>query len=187
MTILIMYDDYRPYKPDYRRYPKVPIDRRTGAFAIDFLTVWFISSFFASNLFFQWLVFVPVWLIMRVLIVEKNRGQSLGSWAFDIKVIDPRFNRIPELMNLSKREIILGLASALAIAGLQINVRNGLSMLLLLSPLLIDCSLALLDEETNLAGHDRVAQTFMVQTERGFSLDLRVKKIFGQIQRSMRR
>lgn len=179
-----MYDD--DYKPDYRRYPKVPIERRTGAFAIDFLTVWFISLFFASNLFFQWLVFLPCWFILRVLIVEKNRGQSLGSWAFDIKVIDPRFNRIPDLLNLSKREIMIGLASALAIAGLQ-NFTSGLSMLLLISPLLIDCSLALLDEETNLAGHDRIAQTFMVQTERGFSLDLRLKKIFGQIQRSMRK
>lgn len=181
-----MYDDYRP-EPDYRRYPKVPLDRRAGAFAIDFLSVWFISSFFASNLFFQWLVFLPTWLILRVLIVEKNRGQSLGRWALDMKIIDPRFNRIPELIALVKREIILGCSSALAIAGLQINVRNGLSMLLLLAPLVIDCSLALLDETNNLAFHDRVAETFMVQTERGFSLDLRLKKIFGQIQRSMRK
>ena len=181
-----MYDDYKP-KPNYRKYPKVPLNRRVGAFAIDFLTVWFISSFFASNLFFQWLVFLPTWFIMRVIIVEKNRGQSLGRWAFDMKAIDPRFDRLPELLALAKREAILGCCSALAIAGLQINVRNGLSMLLLLAPLLVDCSLALLDEENNLAFHDRVAQTFMVQTERGFSLDLRAKKIFGQIQRSMRK
>lgn len=179
-----MYDDYRP---DYRKYPRVPIDRRIGAFAIDFLTVWFISSFFASNLFFQWVVFLPAWLIMRVIIADKNQGQSLGRWALDIKAIDPRFDRLPELLDLFKREIILGLESALAIAGLQINFSNGLSMLLLLTPLAIDCSLALLDEETNLAFHDRVARTFMIQTERGFSLDLRIKKILGQIQRSMRK
>ena len=60
-------------------------------------------------------------------------------------------------------------------------------MLLLLAPLVIDCSLALLDETSNLAFHDRVAETFMVQTERGFSLDLRLKKIFGKIQRNMRK
>lgn len=174
-------------KLNYRKYPKVPIDRRIGAFGIDFLTVWFISSFFASNIFFQWLVFIPAWLIMRVLISEKNWGQSLGRWAFDIKVIDPLFNRLPDLLSLSKREIILAVGSALAISGLQINFRNGLSMLLLLAPLLIDCSLAFLDEETNLAGHDRLAKTYLVQTERGFSLDLRMKKIFGQIQRRMRK
>ncbi|MEM7593285.1 MAG: RDD family protein [Cyanobacteria bacterium P01_A01_bin.83] len=181
-----MYDDYKP-EPNYRRYPKVPLNRRTGAFAIDFLSVWFISSFFASNLFFQWLVFLPTWLIWRVLIVEKNLGQSLGRWAFDTKIIDPRFNRIPELKALVKRELIIGCGAALAIAGLQINVRNGLSMLLLIAPLIIDCSLALLDEETNLAFHDRIAQTYMIQTERGFSLDLRAKKIFGQIQRRVRK
>ncbi|MEO1006021.1 MAG: hypothetical protein AAFW67_09255, partial [Cyanobacteria bacterium J06638_38] len=84
-------------------------------------------------------------------------------------------------------ELILGCGSALAIAGLQINVRNGLSMLLLMAPVIIDCSLALLDEETNLAFHDRIAETYLIQTERGFSLDLRFKKIFGQIQRRVRR
>ena len=181
-----MYDDYRYLKPDYRNYPKVPLDRRAWAFATDFLSVWFISAFFATNLIVQWLVFLVCWWALRVLLVDKNRGQSFGNWLFDIKVIDPRFNRIPELLNLFKREAMLGVGSALAIAGLQ-NFTSGLVMLLLLSPLAVDCSLALIDEETNLAGHDRLAGTFMVQTERGFSLDLRIKKIFGQIQRSMRK
>lgn len=181
-----MYDDYKP-KPNLRRYPKVPIERRVGAFAIDFLGVWFISSFFASNLFFQWIVLLPTWMIWRVIIADKNQGQSLGRWAMDTQVVDPRFDRLPDLMALGKRELILGCGVALAIAGLQINVRNGLSMLLLLAPLLIDCSLAFLDEENNLAGHDRVAETLTIQTERGFSLDLRLKKIFGQIQGRMRR
>lgn len=125
-------------------------------------------------------------MILRVLITDKNKGQSLGRWAFDTKVVDPRFNRVPELINLSKREVMTGIGAALAIAGIQ-NFTSGLSMLLLLSPLAVDCSLALIDDETNLAGHDRLAQTFTVQTERGFSLDLRIKKIFGQIQRNMRR
>jgi hypothetical protein len=181
-----MYDDDKP-KPNLRRYPKVPMDRRVGAFAIDFLLVWFISAFFASNLFFQWFVFLSAWIISRVIVAEKNQGQSLGRWAVDTQVIDARFLRLPDLMALGKRELILGCGAALAIAGLQINFSNGLSMLLLLAPLLIDCSLALLDEENNLAFHDRVAQTLMIQTERGFSLDLRLKKIFGQIQRNMRK
>ena len=181
-----MYDDYRYLKPDYRKYPKVPLDRRAWAFAIDFLSVWFISAFFAASLIVQWLVFLICWWIFRVLIVDKNNGQSLGNWLYDLKIIDPRFNRIPDLLSLFKREAVVGVGSALAIAGLQ-NFTSGLSLLLLLTPLAVDCSLALIDEETNLAGHDRLARTFMVQTERGFSLDLRIKKIFGQIQRSMRK
>ena len=181
-----MYDDYQP-KPNLRRYPKVPIDRRIGAFAIDFLGVWFISAFFASSIFVQWLVFLPSWIILRVIIADKNFGQSLGRWAMDTQVVDSRYDRLPDLISLAKRELILGCGAALAIAGLQINARNGLSMLLLLAPLLIDCSLAFLDDENNLAGHDRLAETLMIQTERGFSLDLRLKKIFGQIQGRMRR
>lgn len=164
----------------------MPIERRAGAFAIDFLSVWFISSFFATNLIVQWIVFLPTWWVFRVLIVEKNQGQGLGSWLFDIKVIDPRFNRLPDLLSLGKRELMVGVGSALAIAGLQ-NFTSGLEMLLLLSPLAVDCSLALIDDETNLAGHDRLARTLVVQTERGYSLDLRLKKIFGKIQRSMRK
>jgi RDD family len=177
-----MYDDYKS-ESNLRRYPKVPMDRRIGAFAIDFLSVWFISAFFAANPF----VFLSVWIIFRVVIAEKNQGQSLGRWALDIQVIDPRLARLPDLMALGKRELILGVGAALAITGLQINVRNGLSMLLLLAPVLIDCSLAFLDDEYNLAFHDRIANTLTIQTERGFSLDLRLKKIFGQIQRNMRR
>jgi hypothetical protein len=181
-----MYDDYKS-ESNLRRYPKVPMDRRFGAFALDFLSVWFISAFFAANPFVQWFVFLSVWMIFRVVIAEKNQGQSLGRWALDTQVIDPRLARLPDLMALGKRELILGVGAALAITGLQINVRNGLSMLLLLAPVLIDCSLAFLDDEYNLAFHDRIANTLITQTERGFSLDLRLKKIFGQIQRNMRR
>jgi hypothetical protein len=168
-----------------RRFPKVPFDRRIGAFAIDFLAAWLISSFFGKIL--QWLVFLVVWSIGRIAIVDRNEGQSLGSWAFDIKVLDSRFNRVPDLVTLAKREAVLGLAAMLAMSGIQINVNNGLSMLLLLTPLLIDCGFAFADEDLNRALHDRLAQTIIIQTKRGFSLDLRLKKIFAQIQKSMRK
>lgn len=180
-------DDGYKSESNLRRYPKVPMERRVGAFAVDFLTVWFISAFFAANIFVQWFVFLAVWIVARVVVAEKNQGQSLGRWALDTQVIEPRFSRLPDLLALGKRELILGCGAALAVIGLQINVSNGLSMLLLMAPVVIDCSLAVLDDENNLAFHDRVAQTLMIQTERGFSLDLRLKKIFGEIQRNMRR
>ncbi|WP_036480211.1 RDD family protein [Myxosarcina sp. GI1] len=176
-----MYDS----KTSYKRFPRVPNDRRIGAFAIDFLTVWFISSFFGVS--FQWLVFILVWLGMRVVLGDKNQGQSLGKWALDIKVIDPRFNRVPSLVDLAKREGAVGIAAMLATIGLQINFKNGLSMLLLLAPLLVDCAIAIADENYNQALHDRLAQTAVTQTKRGFSLDLRLKKIVAQIRRSMQK
>ncbi|MEA5510825.1 RDD family protein [Crocosphaera sp. UHCC 0190] len=167
----------------YRRFPKVPLERRAYAFLLDFVTVWFLSSFFQG--FVQDLVFIALWLILRVIIVEKNKGQSLGSWAFDIKVIDPRFSRIPGLKELTKREGILGIAALLAMIGLSINVRNGLSMLILITPLIIDCGIALGDEDYGQAFHDRVAQTIVIQTQRGFSLDLRLKQLWKIIQKKL--
>lgn len=124
---------------------------------------------------------------MRVLLVDKNQGQSLGRWALDVKVIDPRFNRVPDLVSLFKREGIISIVAVLAMLGLQINFRNGLSMLLLLAPLLVDCALAFVDENYNQALHDRLAQTTIVQTKRGFSLDLRLKKIVAQLRRNMQK
>jgi uncharacterized RDD family membrane protein YckC len=171
----------------YRRYPRVPMNRRAGAFAIDFVAVWLVSSFFGFGSILQGIIFFIAWFAMRVILVEQNQGQSLGRWAMDIKVIAPQFNKVPELVTLSKREAIVSLAAILAMYGLQINFKNGLSMLLLFTPLLVDCALAIVDEELDRAFHDRIAETLIVQTKRGFSLDLRLKKIFGQIRRSMRK
>ncbi|AFZ36786.1 RDD domain containing protein [Stanieria cyanosphaera PCC 7437] len=174
-----------PDELSYRRFPRVPIKRRVGAFLIDFVTVWFVSSFFGNSI--QWLIFILGWLVMRVVVVDKNQGQSLGSWALDLKVIDARFNKIPDLVVLGKREGILGFAAVLAMYGLEINLRNGLSMLLLLTPLLVDCGIAFADEELNQAFHDRLASTIVIQTPRGYSLDLRLKKLLAQIKNNMRK
>jgi uncharacterized RDD family membrane protein YckC len=166
----------------YRRAPKVPLDRRAYAFLLDFVTVWLLSSFFQG--FARAFVFIAAWGVMRVVVVEKNKGQSLGRWAFDIRLIDLRYNSTPRLVDLAKREGILGFAALLAMEGLNINFQNGLSMILLILPLIVDCSTALSDDELNQAFHDRVAQTQVVQTRRGYSLDLRLKKWWVEIRKS---
>ncbi len=176
-----MYSNQLP--PSERRFPKVPLERRAYAFLLDFVTVWFLSSFFQG--FIKDIVFIVVWLILRIIIVEKNKGQSLGSWAFDIKVIDIRFLRISGLKELTKREAILGFAALLAMIGLNINFKNGLSMLIFIAPLIIDCGMALGDEEYNQAFHDRIGNTIVVQTDRGFSLDLRLKKLWKIIKQKI--
>ena len=182
-----MYSDNR--SAIYRRFSKVPLDRRAYAFVLDFVTIWFISSFFKGIL--QGLIFVICWLTSRVILVEKNQGQSLGRWAFDMKVIDVQFSKIPGLIELAKRESILGILALLAMLGMRMIFHNGLSMLLLTMPLLVDCGIALGDQELNQAFHDRIASTIVVQTKRGFSLDLRLKKlqliIKGKIRSSQNR
>jgi uncharacterized RDD family membrane protein YckC len=176
-----MYSNQLP--PSERRFPKVPLDRRAYAFLLDFVTVWFLSSFFQG--FIKDIVFIVVWLILRIIIVEKNKGQSLGSWAFDLKVIDIRFLRVSGLKELTKREAILGFAALLAMIGLNINFKNGLSMLIFITPLIIDCGIALGDEEYNQAFHDKIGNTIVVQTKRGFSLDLRLKKLWKIIKQKI--
>jgi uncharacterized RDD family membrane protein YckC len=174
-----------PKQLPYRRFPKVPIERRVYAFLIDFVLVWVISSL-VTNIFFEFLTFVFTWFILRVVVVDRNQGQSLGRWALDIRVKDAKFNKIPPLVSLCKREGIICLAAFLAMIGLKINFYNLLSMLLLVTPLLIDGGIAVSDEEFNQAFHDRIAQTVMIQTRRGFSLDLRLRRLVKEIQYTLK-
>jgi uncharacterized RDD family membrane protein YckC len=178
--------DYYTEKPVYRRFPKVPLERRAWAFLIDFVTVWLISSL-GVGLLVQWLIFIVTWFCLRVVVVDRNHGQSLGRWALDMKLLDARCNKIPRFSDLIKREAILGSLALLAMIGLNINFRNALSMIILISPLLADAFTAAADEEFNQAFHDRLAETLVIQSRRGFSLDLRLKKIVAQIRQNMRK
>jgi len=172
-------------RPPIRYYPKVSIERRIYAFLIDFVTVW-LSSSFVGDWFLRSVIFVFLWWVFRVIVPEKNQGQSLGHWSMDIKVIDPRYARPPGLLELNKRELIVGLTGLLAMWGLEIGFVNGLSMILLLSPLLADGGVALSDPEFYQAIHDRVAGTIAVTSKRGFSLDLRIKRLWLLVKRRLR-
>ena len=138
-----------------RRFPKVPLERRAYAFLFDFVLIWILSSFSAG--FSQAIVFFGCWFGLRVVLVERNQGQSLGSLAFDMNVIDLRLRRVPGIVELSKREGILGTASLLAMWGLNINFMNAISMILLIAPLIFNCGMAIGDEAFNQAFHDRLA------------------------------
>jgi hypothetical protein len=102
-----------------------------------------------------------------------------------MRILDPRYQSTPNLTDLAKREGILGVFALLAMIGLNINVKNVLSLLILLTPLIIDCAMALGDEETNVTFHDRMATTLVVPTRRGFSLDLRIKKLWRTAKRQL--
>jgi uncharacterized RDD family membrane protein YckC len=172
-------------EPVYTRFPKVPIERRAAAFAIDFVGVWLVTSLVAG-LLFQMLVFMLLWLGLRVLVVSSNQGQTLGRWALDMKVLDAKSSRIPGLLTLAKREGILGGCSLLAMVGLTIGLTQPMSLLLLTAPLAASCGVALGDSDTRQAFHDRIANTIVIQTRRGFSLDIRLKKLFAQVRHRMK-
>jgi uncharacterized RDD family membrane protein YckC len=178
-----MDDDQLPLS---KRFPKVPLERRVYAFLIDFVSVWLISSM-AGSWPLQAIIFVAAWYGLRVAWTSRNQGQSLGAWAMDLKVIDLRFRRIPDLVTLGKREAIAGGAALLAMAGLNLFFVNSFSTLLLVSPLLADCGSALADEQYNQAFHDRLSGTVIIPTKRGFSLDLRVKRLLDEFKYRMRK
>lgn len=160
------------------------MDRRIAAFAIDFGVASLLSILLGGALYIP--LFIVVWLGLRVILVAKNRGQSLGRWALDMKVIDPKFRSLPGLTELFKREAITGAACLLALIGLVNFSPANAWVLVMPIPILADCSLAFSDDEYRQAFHDRVARTVVAQTRRGYSLDIKVKKLFAQAQRRVK-
>ncbi|MGF1478142.1 MAG: RDD family protein [Cyanophyceae cyanobacterium] len=165
------------------RPPQVPAEKRAGAFLLDFITVWLLSSFVSAGLV-RGLIFIVAWFGLRTILVESNQGQSLGRWAFNMKVVDVRFNKVPGLLPLAKREGVVGLAALLAMTGLNIAFINPLSMLILVLPLLADCGIAFTDE-LNQAFHDRLADTMVIPARRGFFLDFKLKQLWNQLKYSL--
>ncbi|MEH2066812.1 MAG: RDD family protein [Nostoc sp.] len=177
-----------------KHYPKAEIERRGMALGLDFFGVWLISSLLGgSNIgiqFVEILVFVILWLVLRVLVVYNNRGQSLGRWAFDLKVLSVEdgeiVSRIPDLLSLMKREAIIGLGALLVSIALS-NIRANPTAILLVIPLAIDCGTAFYDTQMRQALHDRYCGTFIVSSRRGYSLDIKIKKLVENMRRNVRR
>jgi hypothetical protein len=53
-------------------------------------------------------------------------------------------------------------------------------------PLGVDCGWAFAEANWRQAFHDQIAGTVMIQSRRGYSLDLKLKQIVAQFQRRMR-
>ena len=141
-------------------------------------------------------LFVILWWLLRVAMVANNRGQSLGRLAMDIKVIEgqdfdltgverSRFERrsprIPTLLELTKREGILCGEVLLGFISLELMAQINPAALLTASPLVADYAVAFLDLDRRQAIHDRVIDSIVVQTSRGFSLHIKGRRWFEQL------
>lgn len=171
-------------EPAYTRLPRVPLWRRSAAFAIDFSLAGLISLLLVNLLV---PTFILAWFSLRVLIAAKNKGQSLGRYALDLKVVDPIYGRVPGIMELCQREGILGAGAMLALIGISYLSPVNAWVVLLMIPLLVDCSFAYVDRELKQAFHDQIANTIVVGTRRGYSLDLRLKRLFANFNRNVRK
>jgi uncharacterized RDD family membrane protein YckC len=176
-------------KPDEPYFPKADYGRRAMALGIDFIGAWLLSSVFGSSdpgiQVVQILVFVLAWLILRVVVVYNNKGQSLGRFCFDLKVLELGNPIIPDLLSLFKREAIIGGSALLLSVALGNIIRNPTAILLVI-PLAIDCGTAFSDTKWQQALHDRFARTMVVSSRRGYSLDLKVKRLVEKTRRNMR-
>lgn len=176
-------------EPAFSRFPKAPIWRRGVASAIDFAVVWLLSSILAANRpgsqAVQVFVFIIAWLGLRVLLVAKNQGQSLGHWALDMKIVDAKLSKVPGLAELAKREGVIGLAAILIMIALG-NLFSYPGLLAFLIPLIADCAFAFTDPTRRQTLHDRLARTMVISTHRGYSLDLKIKKLFAQARRRVK-
>lgn len=174
-------------EPAFSRFPKAPIWRRGVASAIDFIAVWLLSSILAANQSgsqaVQIFVFVIAWLGLRVLLVAKNQGQSLGHWALDMKVIDAKLSKVPGLAELTKREGVMGFAALLMMLALGNLLSRSALLLVSIIPLIADCAFAFTDPTRRQTLHDRLARTVVISTHRGYSLDLKVKRLLLQARR----
>ena len=163
-------------------FPRVPLWRRFAALGIDILIANFLSAVVLSNGLARFVVFILLWLFLRIVLVAKNQGQSLGRWALNTKVVDTRSNQTPGILELSKREGILGVTVFLTLVGISHLWSGNAGILLFIVPLVVDGGAILFD--TNRyprTVHDRVSQTIVVGSRRGYSLDLKVRKWINQI------
>jgi len=180
------YQDDRDEQDDrlnvLRRFPRVPLWRRGVALGIDAIVVGVPSSLGSPG--FQFVGFALLWFILRIVVVAKNQGQSLGRWALDMRVIDREFGRTPELLPLVQRETLLGIVTFLSLEA--ISHLGGLNpwVIMGLVPLGLDAALALTDEMGRQTFHDRWSQTYVVQSRRGYSLDLRLKRLLAPSDRT---
>lgn len=173
-----------------KHYPRVGFARRAGAWMIDFLITWSVSSILGhGSVGIQWgqiLLFFLVWAILRILVVYNNQGQSLGRWAFDIKLLTVNRGRVPDLQTLCQREAIIGVGALLVAIALN-NLPRNPTIILFILPLAIDCGVAVSDKQLRQALHDRFAGTMIVSSQRGYSLDIKLKQLVETVRRNVRR
>ena len=168
--------------------PRAPLARRVAAFCIDAGVIWLLSALLSNNWFLGTLFFLVFWLALRVFFTAKNKGQSLGRWALNVKVMDARYQRTPGILELLKREGILGAAAALAVRGVSGLTSGNAAVLLLFLPLFLDWVVALVDTERyQQAFHDQVSQTLVIGAMRGYSLDIKVRWLIDKARQNMRR
>lgn len=155
--------------------PKPPFWRRACAFLLDFLVAWLVTAIISPNIFIHTFFLIVAWLGNRILFVGRNRGQSIGRWAFDMKLIDRR-RRVPNLDMLLRREAMTAGEAVLLLWGLYALFASNSASFLLMIPLVADAIAAWTDNANQQSFHDRYTKTFIASSRHGYSLDVKIQK-----------
>ncbi len=173
-----------------RQYQQLPPGKpwkRVVATGVDFLMAWVLSAVAAGpDAAIQWgqiIVFLLAWWGLRVGVTSRNKGQSLGHWLMDLRIIDER-NRTPLLQTLTQREGLLG--GLLLLALVAVDSGLGFAALLLIAPVIVDCSWAWINPR-HCTLHDLITKTEVVATYRGFSLDRKLISLSQQLREQRQR
>lgn len=163
-------------------FPRVPMWRRCTALVLDIFVVSCLSAIVLSNGLARLLLFILFWLFLRIIVVVKNQGQSLGRWLLNTTVLDIRLHRTPGMLELSKREGLLGIIIVLTLTGISHLWSGNAGVLLWIVPLILDSGVILFDTNRYPQTiHDRLSHTIVVGCNRGYSLDLKLQKWMKKI------
>ncbi|NJN23351.1 MAG: RDD family protein [Acaryochloridaceae cyanobacterium RL_2_7] len=173
----------------YNQFPIADLRRRIGAAAIDFAIALVVSSIVTSVLgggaLGSWLLFLICWYVIRVLFVLNNQGQSPGHWALDMKVVNQNSGRLPRQEWMLRREGAIGFVCSLLLISLQ-NQSYGILIFVLAIPVGFDGWCASTDRQLGQTLHDRWGKTVVINTLRGYSLDLKIQQWIADFQERSR-
>ncbi|MDX1978606.1 MAG: RDD family protein [Pseudanabaenaceae cyanobacterium bins.68] len=166
------------FEPAYTRLPLASLSARIGGFVIDFFACYLLALLLKELL--GWgigaqFLFVPVWLSDRVLF----NGQSLGRWAMSLRVVNLNYGKPTGALLLLRRESLILVFLLLLLNSLD---QNGMITSLTLFaplPLVADLVFAAADTLKRQSVHDRLGESIVIFTRKGWQLDLKLTKWLG--------
>jgi len=170
--------------PAYARYALAEVSQRLGALLLDLLSIWFLTELVEALIgvtdssLLGLTLFCLMWGIFRVLVVNRNQGQSFGRWLMSLRVVDYMYGKTAGVAALVRRELVILVAAFFFLETLTTTL-----VVFSWLPLVFDIAFAIADSEKRQSFHDRLSGTIVIQSRKGFQLDQRLTRIFGQVTR----
>ncbi|NJK35854.1 MAG: RDD family protein [Oscillatoriales cyanobacterium SM2_2_1] len=170
--------------PAYTRYALAEVGQRLGALLIDLLSIWFLTELVEAligvtdNSFLGLTIFCLMWGLFRILVVNRNQGQSFGRWLMSLRVVDYMYGKTAGVSALVRRELVILIAAFILLETITTTL-----VVFSWLPLAFDIAFAIADSAKRQSFHDRLSGTIVIQSRKGFQLDQRLTRIFGQVTR----